>query len=174
MSFKNKFQFVFSIMAAAMLLSSCSEKKDDLVLLETFTKNSVTVSIYLGTTQDGQDALVASFVPPEDAHLYSKDIPRNGVDGLGRPTLLELTQNSQMKTAGALIESSPAQVPEFEPKDLMVYPTGVVTLTLPVELPQGNGWIDDEISVTFMACSDSGCKPPVEDEVISVRIPPQG
>lgn len=145
-----------------------------MLLLETFTKNSVTVSIYLGKTQDGQDALIASFAPPENSHLYSKDIPRNGVEGLGRPTLLELTQNSQMKAVGALMESAPAQIPEFEPKDLLVYPAGVVTLTLPVTLPTGKDWVDDEISVTFMACSDSGCKPPVEDEVISVRIPPQG
>ena len=145
-----------------------------MLLLETFTKNSVTVSIYLGKTQDGQDALIASFAPPENSHLYSKDIPRNGVEGLGRPTLLELTQNSQMKAVGALMENAPAQIPEFEPKDLLVYPAGVVTLTLPVTLPTGEDWVNDEISVTFMACSDSGCKPPVEDEVISVRIPPQG
>ncbi len=175
MSFKNKFQFVLLIVATAMFISSCSkEKAPEPLLLETFTKNSVTVSIYLSRTQDGQDALVASFAPPEDAHLYSKDIPRNGVDGLGRPTLLELTQNSQMESAGGLLESSPAQIPEFEPKELLVYPVGMVTLTLPVTLPISEGWVDDEISVTFMACSDRGCKPPVENEVITVHIPPQG
>ncbi len=145
-----------------------------MLLLETFTKNSVMVSIYLGKMQDGQDALVASFAPPEDAHLYSKDIPRTGVDGLGRPTLLELTQNSQMKAIGTLMESPLAQIPEFEPKNLLVYPSGVVTLTLPVTLPTSENWVDDEISITFMACSDNGCKPPVENEVIIVHIPPQG
>jgi hypothetical protein len=174
MSLKNKFLFVFLFVATAMFISSCSGKKDEMLLLETFTKNSVSVSIYLGRTQDGQDVLVASFAPSEDAHLYSKDIPRNGVEGLGRPTLLELTQNSQMQAAGGLLESPPAQIPEFEPKELPIYPVGVVTLTLPVTLPTSEDWVDDEISITFMACTDRGCKPPVENEVITVRIPPQG
>ena len=174
MSLKKKFLFVFLCVATAMFISSCSSKRGEMLLLETFTKNSVMVSIYLGKMQDGQDALVASFAPPEDAHLYSKDIPRNGVDGLGRPTLLELTQNSQMKAIGTLMESPLAQIPEFEPKNLLVYPSGVVTLTLPVTLPTSENWVDDEISITFMACSDNGCKPPVENEVIIVHIPPQG
>lgn len=174
MSLKKKFLFVFLCVATAMFISSCSSKRGEMLLLETFTKNSVMVSIYLGKMQDGQDALVASFAPPEDAHLYSKDIPRTGVDGLGRPTLLELTQNSQMKAIGTLMESPLAQIPEFEPKNLLVYPSGVVTLTLPVTLPTSENWVDDEISITFMACSDNGCKPPVENEVIIVHIPPQG
>ncbi len=174
MSFKKNFRSAFLIFATAIVVSSCSGEKDDLLLLQTFTKNNVTVSIYLGTTQDGDDAVIASFTPPEGSHLYSKDIPRNGVDGLGRPTLLELTQNSRMKVAGGLIESAPAQIPDFEPKGLLVYPAGIVTLTLPVTLPTGSDWVNDEISVTFMACSDSGCKPPVENEVISVRIPGAG
>jgi hypothetical protein len=174
MSLKNKFLFVFLFVATVLFISSCSGKKDETLLLNTFTKNSVTVSIYLERMQDGQDALVASFAPSEDAHLYSKDIPRNGVEGLGRPTLLELTQNSQMQAAGTLIEGTPAQIPEFEPKELLIDPVGVVTLTLPVTLPTSEDWVDDEVSITFMACTDRGCKPPVENEVITVRIPPQG
>lgn len=159
---------------ASFSFGCSSSTKGDLILLETFTKNSVTVSIFLGKTQDGMDALVASFAPPEGTHLYSKDIPRDGVNGLGRPTLLELTSASQMKTAGGLMESIPAQVPDFEPKDLLVYPAGVVTLTLPVKLPSGTDWVEDEISITFMACSDNGCKPPVENQIIFVQIPGSG
>ncbi len=162
----------------SVLVSFCfgcsNTTKDKMILLETFTKNSVTVSIYLGETPNGMDAIVASFAPPEGTHLYSKDIPRGGVDGLGRPTLLELTQASQMKSAGELIESTPAQVPDFEPKNLLVYPAGNVTLTLPITLPAGTDWVDDEVSITFMACSDSGCKPPVENQIISVHIPGAG
>jgi len=171
MIFKNKIRFVFLIFLVTLILSSCAETKAGLLPLGTFTKNSVTVSIYLGKTRDGNDALVASFTPPEGYHLYGKDIPRNGVDGLGRPTLLELTQASQMKAVGELIESASAQVPDFEPKDLLVYPVGVVTLTLPVTLPADSNWVEDEVSVTFMACNDRGCKPPVVNQVISVRIP---
>lgn len=170
MTFKNSFGFVILIVAAVFVASSCSKKKDEALLLETFTKNSVSVSIYLNSSQD---TLIASFVPSDGLHLYSKDIPRNGVDGLGRPTLLELTPKSQMQASGNLSESAPAQIPEFEPKSLLVYPAGVVTLTLPVTLPTGEDWVDDEISVTYMACSDKGCKAPVVNQIIAVHIPIQ-
>ncbi|MFN8381298.1 MAG: protein-disulfide reductase DsbD family protein [Anaerolineales bacterium] len=171
MSLKYRFQFSFLLLVLIILVTSCSGKKADLIPIGTFAKNSVTVSIYLGKTQNGNDALVASFAPPKGFHLYSKDIPRGGVDGLGRPTLLELTSDSQIKSAGEIIESAPAQIPDFEPKDLLVYPAGVVTLTLPVTLPTDKKWSEDEVSITYMACSDSGCKAPVVNEVISVHIP---
>lgn len=94
-----------------------------------------------------------------------------GVEGLGRPTLLELTANSHLTAAGSLTESVKAQAPDFGPSELFVYPSGPVTLSLPVELPTGEGWIEDKIQVTYMACSSVKCKPPVEGKVIPVRIP---
>ncbi len=142
-----------------------------MLLLETFTKNSVSVSIYLRQSKTDRMPLSLHILfQPKGFTLYSKDIPRNGVEGLGRPTLLELTQNSQMKAAGELLESVPAQIPEFEPKELLVYPIGNVALTLPITLPAGEDWVNDEVSITYMACSDRGCKAPVENEVISVHI----
>lgn len=177
MSFNKYFQFIFMAAGLAIVTSACSglfnPARDGLLKLETFTKNSVTVSIYMSTPKDGTSSLVASFIPAEGLHLYSKDIPRNGVEGLGRPTLLELTQASQMTAAGELMESIPAQIPDFEPKDLLVYPAGVVTLTLPVTLPSGKNWVADEISITYMACSDAGCKAPVINQIIAVHIPIQ-
>jgi hypothetical protein len=44
-------------------------------------------------------------------------------------------------------------------------------LSLPVELPPGADWIEDEIAITYMACSASQCKPPVVGKTIPVRIP---
>ncbi|MBI5822930.1 MAG: hypothetical protein HZB18_02810 [Chloroflexi bacterium] len=166
------FQAVFLVVLSALLASACSAKEEALKLAE-FTKNSVTVSIYLSAPKDGTSSLVAAFVPLNGLHLYSKDIPRNGVDGLGRPTLLELTQDSQIMAAGDLMESVPAQFPDFEPRDLLVYPAGMVTLTLPVTFPIGKSWVDDEISVTYMACNDTGCRAPVVDQIIAVHIPIQ-
>ncbi len=173
MYFKNKLKLVFLVIAAAAVISSCSGTRDDLLLLDTFTKNSVTVSIYLDRPKDGTSLLLASFVPEAGLHLYSKEIPRNGVDGLGRPTLLELTPASKMTAAGELTESIPAQIPAFEPKELLVYPVGMVTLTLPVTLPDGNGQMDDEISITYIACSDTGCKAPVVNQILVVHLPIQ-
>ena len=93
------------------------------------------------------------------------------VEGLGRPTLLEVPSESHMKPLGELIESVPAEVPNFEPRELLVYPAGAVTLSLPVELPEGNDWVEDVVKVTYMSCSETGCKPPVVGKLVAVRIP---
>jgi hypothetical protein len=119
----------------------------------------------------GNCLLSATFTPPDGYHLYSKDIPVTGIDGLGKPTLLELTADSQITAIGGLMESVKAQEPEFEPKELLVYPRGPVTLSLPVELPSGDGWIEEELEITYMACSASQCKPPVVAKRVLVPIP---
>ncbi len=142
--------------------------------LATFAENDVEVSIQLDGNANGEYLLSATFAPVDGFHMYSKDIPLTGVDGLGRPTLLELTADSQMKPLGGLIESVPAQAPNFEPKELLVYPPGAVTLSLPVELPPGNDWVDDTVKITYMSCSDTGCKPPVVGKMVPVRVPGAG
>jgi hypothetical protein len=150
---------------------SCTPAPEKPISLAFFTENYVDVSIYLEQIAVGNYVLSATFTPPEGYHLYSKDIPIAGVDGLGRPTLLELTSKSLMKATGALSESLKAEVPEFEPRELLVYPSGAVTLSLPVELPSGNGWTTDEVKITYMACSASLCKPPVVGKIVPVRVP---
>ncbi len=141
------------------------------IALATFTENDVDVSIQLERNDEGNYFLSAEFSPPAGYYLYSKDIPLTGVDGLGRPTLLTLTPASQLKTAGGLVESVKAKEPEFEPKGLLVYPSGAVTLSLPVELPAGSDWVDETVKVTFMTCNNQGCKPPVMGKLVSIRVP---
>ena len=150
---------------------SCNSAASESIRLAAFTENYVEVLIYVEHTSEGNYILSATFTPPEGYHLYSKDIPLTGIDGVGRPTLLTLTSNSGIKATGALMESVKAQSLDFEPKELLVYPTGAVTLSLPVELPPGDVWIDDEVQVTYMACNASLCKPPVVGKVVSLRIP---
>ena len=79
-----------------------------------------------------------------------------------------------MQATGILTESLKAQEPNFEPKDLLVYPSGAITLSLPVMLPPGSNWVDDKISITFIACSASQCKPPVMGKIVSIHIPGAG
>ena len=131
----------------------------------------MTVSIYLDKNANDEYFLAARFTPPDGYHLYSKDIPITGVDGLGRPTLLELTRESQMKPLGELVESVNAEMPNFKPKELLVYRSGAVILSLSIELPHGDGWVKDAVKVTYMACNDGGCKAPVTGKLVSVRIP---
>jgi hypothetical protein len=150
---------------------SCAPAAKKAISLASFTENYVEVSIYLKQDASGEYLLTTTFTPPEGYHLYSKDIPITGINGLGRPTLLELTSNSLMKATGVLSESPRAELPEFEPRELLVYPSGAVTLSLPVELPPGSEWIADEVKVMYMACSASLCKPPVVGKIVPVRVP---
>jgi len=143
------------------------------LLLTKFSENGAEVAISLQRASDDQVSLAATFTPLETGfHVYSKDLPRNGVYGQGRPTLLELTSLSKMRALGGLSESVAAVVPGYLPTNaILIYPTGPVTLMLPIELPSGRGWVEDEVSVTFMVCSAATCKPPVIGKIIPVRVP---
>lgn len=152
-------------------LVSCTPAPGATISLASFTENYVEVSIYLERDARGNHRLSATFTPPDGYHLYSKDTPISGIDGAGRPTLLELTTNSQIKAIGDLMESVPAQEQDFGPRDLLVYPQGPVTLSLYVELPAVDGWIEDELQVTYMACSGKQCKPPVVAKRVLLPIP---
>jgi hypothetical protein len=144
------------------------------VKLAEMTKNGVSVTINLETDGQGDSALLATFSPlEEDTHLYSMDLPMEGVDGLGRPTRLELAPGVQMQASGSLEESTAAQSVEISPDlpILPVYPAGPVTLRLPVTLPEGTGGsFSDRVLVTYMACTVRGCLRPVINEAIELRV----
>jgi hypothetical protein len=164
-------EFLVFLILLSAILGACTSAPQMPVQLATFTENYVNVSIALEQPSEGNYFVSATFTPPDGYHLYSKDIPVHGINGIGRPTLLELATTSQMKALGSLGENISAQSFYFEHNEFQVYPLGAVTLSLPIELPQGNNWIDDELKITYMACSSNLCKPPVEGKIVSVRIP---
>lgn len=146
------------------------------IQLASFTDsiNHVAVSVRLSRPSNGTFLLVATFTPPSGYHLYSKDLPRAGVRGQGRPTLIELAAGAKMQPAGALTESVAASVPGYVPDGAPVYPSGPVTLTLPVKLPDQTGWVDDWISLTYMDCTQVQCLPPTVGKLVQVKIPGAG
>ena len=166
---------LFSLLVLTFIASACRPERllvaGESLPLTSFTENSVHVSVSLVYHLDGTLSLAATFTPPPGYHLYGSGIPRNGIDGLGRPTLVELTADSKMSALAPLAESVPTVEEAFASSSLPVYPSGPVTLSLTIALPAGQGWVDDEISLTFMACSASGCKPPVIGKVVVVRVP---
>ena len=168
-------RLIFPSLLIALFGVSCTapirETARSAISLASFTENDVQVFIQLGTDKETGSSLSATFIPPDGYHLYSKDIPVAGLDGLGRPTLLELLPESHVTALSELMESVEPQIPEFEPKELLVYPSGTVTLSLRVELPPGRDWVADSVRITYMACSDSLCKPPVVGKMVPVRIP---
>lgn len=168
-------KYYFLISVCLIFLVSCTsfftQSVQLPISLADFTENAVNVSVVLEKNVSGQFYISATFAPPEGFHLYSKDIPFSGINGLGRPTYLSLSDTSQLKSTGELFESVKPQIPEFEPHELLVYPFGAVTLKLPVELPAGKEWIRESVLVTFMACNEIGCKPPVIEKEILIRVP---
>ena len=55
------------------------------------TESFVKVAVSLEADSVGQPVIRATFTPTEQGlHLYSKDMPEEGVNGLGRPTRLDV------------------------------------------------------------------------------------
>ena len=142
--------------------------------LASFTENGVTVEIALERESSGQTFLAGTFMPTDaNFHLYSKDLPREGLDGVGRPTLLEIVSSGGVRPTGQLVADQPTIDLRAETfgHSLLVYSTNPVTLRLPVALSDRGLFVPTELSITYMACSRDTCLPPVMDRRVSVITP---
>ncbi len=134
--------------------------------------HDVEVKIYILKDPSGQLRLTGSFKPTRPGFsLYSKDLPKNGLQGLGRPTLLEVNRSGSIMITGALEADQPVQNIYVNALGLTfpVYPAGPVELSLPFKLTGKSAFM--ELSITYMACSDSTCLAPVIDKHASIQIP---
>jgi len=119
--------------------------------------------------------LLASTYTPVDAHvhLYSTDLPRDGLNGAGRPTLVELPAQSGVHRIGQITADKPVILDPFPTLNTTfpIYPDGPVTLRLPIALETHDTQLDMTVNVTYMACSSTGfCLPPVENKSIMLSI----
>ena len=116
---------------------------------------------------DDQWAVVRGVFTPADEgyHLYSKDLPREGLEGIGRPTLIEA--GKAVKRSGGLTANVDTKIIKSFGKNYPVYPDGPVTLYR-LLIPE-----DDRFSVklTYMACSAKYCNQPVVGAKVSVKMP---
>jgi hypothetical protein len=142
--------------------------------LAAFSENGVTVKIALEQDTAEHISLVGTLTPERaHFHLYSKDLPRDGIRGQGRPTLLEIIAPSEVKPIGTLLADQPTEdhYSRAIEQSLPVYPAGPVILRLPIELPTSSAALSAELSVTYMACSEDTCLTPVVDKHVTVVIP---
>jgi hypothetical protein len=142
-------------------------------LLTRFAEHDVAVEIALERDQSGKTWLVGTYTPSRAGfHLYGKDLPKAGIRGVARPTLLELVSSTSIRPAGPLIADQATIDLDVAALGLTfpVYPEGAVTLRLPVTLTARDS-ATAELSVTYMSCSDRTCLPPVIDRRIAVKIP---
>ena len=141
--------------------------------LTRFAEHEVAVEMALERDQSGKAWLVGTYTPSRTTfHLYGKDLPKTGIHGVGRPTLLELVSSPSLRPAGPLVADQSTVALHVAALGLTfpVYPEGAVTLRLPVTLTTKDT-ATAELSVTYMACSDRTCLAPVIDRRITVRIP---
>ncbi|MEV8093415.1 hypothetical protein [Kitasatospora sp. NPDC085879] len=134
-----------------------------------FTENGVTVDVALRGWDGSAGTLTAVFTPAKAGyHLYSLDLPPDGIDGVGRPTSLRL--RGGLAEAGRPAADRPVHRLQL-PGGLApvpVYPDGPVTVTLPVRRAQAG---TATVLVGYAACSETqGCMFPVEGHPVGVTV----
>jgi hypothetical protein len=113
--------------------------------------------------------LTVRFTPQQPGfHLYSADLPTDGVDGVGRPTRLEV--GGGLTAVGVAQPEARAVTLRVDGLDapLPVYPDGPVTVRQPVRVTPG---VPDLVWVTYAACSRSTCLPPVIRHRVALALP---
>ncbi|MFB6613890.1 hypothetical protein ACIGFK_19965 [Streptomyces sp. NPDC085524] len=138
-----------------------------------FTENGVTVTLSVSAWHGPNGTLTAVFTPEEKGfHLYSTDLPATGIEGVGRPTAVDVT--GVLRADGKLKASADVRtisVPGVE-APVPVYPDGPVTTTLPVR-SDGNG--EATVLLGYASCSSQeGCTIPVSDRPVHLRITDDG
>ena len=129
-----------------------------------FTDGGVHVALSLGTGE--RPSLVARFRPLRAGfHLYSAHLPVGGVQGLGQRTSVQPA--GALRAAGPMRMSAPVHDLLIRPLHLTlpVYPDGPVTARLPIRRA-GTG--PSQVSVSYAACSDRVCYPPVKNHVVDL------
>ena len=132
------------------------------------TAHGVTVKVALLPASNGQFELQATFSPQQPGfHIYSIDLPAQGIDGLGIPTRLSV--QGSLTTVGRPTANRATRLlrPAGLQTEIPVYPDGSVTFTLPVRQTSGH---QAEVIVSYGACSEKTCLIPVSDEVIHLGL----
>ncbi len=171
-----RFGYLSLLILLMILLSSCSNRPvlgpGESLKLASSLENGVSVVVALSMDVQARPWLEVTYTPEQAGfHLYGNTLPRNGVNGEGRPTLLQLPTGSNIRVVGDLKVSADAEVSSMGSDALLVYPAGPVRLSLPIALPPGKGWNQENVSITYEACSDMSCLPPVVDKLILIRVP---
>ncbi|MCX5276482.1 hypothetical protein [Streptomyces virginiae] len=139
----------------------------------TFTENGVTVTLSVADWQASKGTLTAVFTPEKKGfHLYSTELPPTGIEGVGRPTAVNVT--GVLKTDGKLTAAADVRsisVPGVD-APMPVYPDGPVTTTLPV---RADGKGDATVLLGYASCSaKEGCTIPVADHPVHLRLTDDG
>jgi len=176
----------FLLIAVLLAFAGCGKKNDDSqpspakqfttrADLTGFVSNGVSVKVALETDSKNHLVLSATFAPTKPGfHLYSKDLPERGVNGIGVPTRFVVINSDNLKSAGS-------PVANVSPKDLEmkglgvtlpIYPEGPVQIRVPIKVSATATEAEAKLSFTYMACKTDGeCLRPVVGKELTVKIP---
>lgn len=139
--------------------------------LSSFVERGVRVTLGLDRDRSRRAWLAATFSPlGANTHMYSIDLPADGIDGLGRPTRVEILSGSGLRATGPAVADRPVIDDRIDALGVVlpVYPSGPVTVRIPVELAATTSRAS--VSVSYMACGLQGCLPPVRDRRIPITV----
>jgi hypothetical protein len=164
---------LWPLAVGALLVAACGVAPDPGLVREHFEEARVDVEIHL-QRDSATSTIVATFRPTSpDLHLYGLDLPRDGIDGAGRPTRIDVVDPAWMTVGSMSDEPRAALVPiaGFD-EPFPTYPEGPVTLRQAIQTTGGSSDRSVEVAVTFMACSTGGqCFKPEIGHVMSVPVP---
>ncbi len=151
-------------LVALPFIAGCAGADDRQVSTE-FHANGVDVVIE--ATASGTDVVVQTTFDPGDGwHLYSTDLAMTGIEGIGRPTRVDVVAGLSNESTQTQQRVSDLDVPALGIV-VPVYPDGPVVLTT-------DGALTDtsiELAITYMACSsDGGCRVPVVDRRVVLEL----
>ena len=129
-----------------------------------FSESGVDVAMHLS---DDGSKLLTTFTPQRPGfHLYSVGLPADGIDGLGRPTRVEVA--GALRSRGPLTAESPVRMLPMQGTNVAfpVYPDGPVTTELPVAVDSQGG---AKVLVSYAACSPQECLMPVMSHAVELN-----
>ena len=139
------------------------------------SRGRVKVEVSSAWSDEGRLVVRATFTPDDSGyHLYSSTLPKKGLDGLGRPTLIEVVHPEEFSDIGPVVSDKDAieLVDEVLNTTFPVYPDGTVTLYLPLRFqapPQVASPVP--LALTYMSCSETNCHMPVERAIVEITPP---
>ena len=140
-------------LAALLLLTSCGH--EDGTRSGRVTRGGVSVRAELTGNR-----LSVTFAPQRHGfHVYSVDLPVGGIQGLGVATRVQVSGG--LASTGEAQPNRPVRQLSYPSLHLTlpVYPDGPVTVRQAVRRTDGT----PRLMVTYAACSESLCLPPVRD-----------
>jgi hypothetical protein len=155
---------VVILLGGALWLTQSARTPERSVL--SFERNGVQVEVLMRQAADRTVDLSAVFTPQPGFHMYSVDLPAEGLGGLGRPTRFDLTAPAAVQVQSELTVTPRAIKVEsnLTADPIPIYPAGPVRLTRHLRLVSPSSALTLDAHFSYMSCDDArGCTVPVRN-----------